>query len=381
MELIRGSSAAILARVRFRVGLAIAIVGLALPGAPGAAAATRPVDIDPAAFEPGVVVVAPGTVVAWTNRDARPRALSGDFSSPSIAPGGEFELRFPHLGVFAYRDRDNPLITGTVIVAAGVGRRQANPPSNGPRFVTHKWRGALRFGVRESWKYLDGKFLSFDGPCNAEVGEGSRTVAFRASFPDVVYRRIGRIEILDGKSKPYRIQRYRETIDAKSSDPSGGESVECGDGSFDPPPVIEQKCDHNYGGRRIRGELSWSPRVAHGRFQWPQSQSSRGLPRERNCGHGLHAGHLVGLNADLLPWDPGVGSNLLYEHGRTSPTTPAETRAIREGRPVTISREFELHWTADCCLEWHEEGKPGTYGRVGARHVAFGRVTIRLTPR
>jgi plastocyanin len=379
--LIRGSAAAILTHVTLRAGLAIAIVGLALSAAPGAVAAARPVDIEPAAFEPGVVVVAPGTVVKWTNRDLRPRALRGDFSSPTIVPGNAFELRFPHLGVFAYRDRDNPLITGTVIVAAGVGGRQANPPSNGPRFVTNEWRGTLRFGVRESWKYLDGKFLSFDGPCNAEVGEGSRTVAFRASFPNVVYNRVGRLETLSGRSKPYRIQRYRETIDAKSSDPSGGQVVDCGDGSFDPPPTIEQTCDHNFAGRRIRSELLWSPQVAHGRFQWPQSVSRRGLPREGNCGHSLLAGHLVGLNADLLPWDPGAGSILLYEHGRTSPTTPAETRALRDGRPVTIAREFELHWTADCCLEWSEEGKPNTYLRVGARHVAFGKVTIRLTPR
>ena len=365
----------------FRAGLAAAIVGMALIATPNAVAEVRPVDIDPTTFDPAVVVVAPGAVVKWTNRDARPRALRGDFSSPSIAPGRAFELRFPHLGVFAYSDRDNPLITGTVIVAGSLRGRQPNPPSNGPRLVTHKWKGTLRFDVRESWKYMDGKFLSFEGPCNAQVGKGSRTVGFRASFPNVVYTRVGRLEVLDGKSEPYRIQRYRETIDSKASDPSGGQTVDCGDGSLDAPPVIEQKCDHNYAGRRIRGELLWSPRVAHGRFQWPHSQSSRGLPPERNCGHGLHAGHLVGLNPDLLPWDPGVGSNLLYEHGRTSPTTPAETRAIQDGRPVTISREFELHWTADCCVEWNEEGKPNTYVRVGARHVAFGKVTIRLTPR
>jgi len=175
-------------------------------------------------------------------------------------------------------------------VAAGVHGRQANPPSNGPRFVTHKWKGALHFGVRESWTYVDGKFLSVDGPCNAEVGRGSRTVAFRASFPDVVYRKVGRIEILNGESKPYRIQRYRETIDAKSSDPTDGEIVDCGDGSFDPPPVIEQKCDHNYGGRRIRRDASDSRRSSgDDKPRVRAALDGRLLPR---VARGRQAGHL-----------------------------------------------------------------------------------------
>jgi hypothetical protein len=355
---------------------------IALIVVPNAGAATKQVDIEATKFEPAVVVIPRGTTVEWTNRDGRPRALAGDFDSPSIAPGASFDERFRRLGVFEYHDRDNPLLTGTVIVLAYVRGRQPKPPAGGPRVVTHKWKATLHFAVRDSWKYMDGKFLSFEGPCNAQVGRGSRAVEFRASFPSVVYTRVGRLEVLSGKSKPYRIQRYRELIDSKSSDPSSGPVVDCGDGSLDPPPVVEQKCDHNYGGRRVRGELGWSPRVANGRFQWPHEQLGRaGIPPQPNCGHTLHAGHLVGLNPDLLPWDPGFGSTLAYEHGRTSPTTPAETRAIREGRPVTITREFELHWTADCCLEWNEEAKPSTYVRVGARHEAFGKVTIRLRPR
>jgi plastocyanin len=368
--------------VACRLGLAGTVAVLALFAVPGAGAATRPVDIEATKFEPAVVVIPRGGTVKWTNRDSRSRSLDGDFDSPQIAPEGEFERRFRRLGVFDYHDRDNPILTGTVLVVASVRSRQPRPPSGGPRLVRHQWKGTLHFVVSERWKYLDGKFLTFTGPCNAQVGKGSRTVEFRATFPNVVYSRIGRLEVLNGKSRPYRIQRYREAIDSKSSDPSGGQSVDCGDGSLDPPPVVVQRCDHNFAGRKIRGELGWSPRVANGRFQWPHEQRSEaGLPPERNCGHGLHAGHLVGLDADLLPWDPGVGSVLLYEHGRTSPTTPMETRAIRAGRPVTITRRFELRWTADCCLEWSEPDKPGTYVRVGAQHLASGEVTIRLQPR
>ncbi|HEX8690486.1 MAG TPA: hypothetical protein VF729_09625, partial [Solirubrobacterales bacterium] len=345
------------------------------------AQASAPVTIEPAGFDPAVVVVGPGSDVKWTNRDLRPRALRGDFESPAIAPGKAFELRFRRPGVYEYSDRDNPLLTGTVIVAAGFARGRPHYPSPaGPRIVSHSWRGSLRIDLRESWKYMDGKFLSFDGRCNAQVGRGSRAVGFQATFPSVEYNRIGKLEILVGKSNPYRIQRYRETIDSKSSHPTGGRFVDCGDGSQDAPPDVEQKCDHNFAGTRVRAELAWSPKIAEGRFGWPHTYVGR-PPRDENCGHSFLAGHLVGLDADLLPWDPGAGSELLYDHGRTSPLTAAEARRLREGRPVTIERSFELQFTADCCLEWHEPDKPGTYVRVGARHEARGRVTIRLVPR
>jgi hypothetical protein len=307
------------------------------------------------------------------------RRLAGDFDSPPIAPGAEYKRRFPRPGIFEYRDRDRPELTGTVIVAAG-GAKTRYPPPRGPRTVVHLWRARLRYDVHESWKYMDGKFLTFTGPCNAEVGRGSRDVTFQASFPRVKYARIGRLEVLSGKSKPYGIQAYRETIDAMSSDPGSGRFVDCGDGSNDPPPDVRQRCDHNYAGPRVRAELLWSPRVARGRFQWPHAYLRR-APAEGNCGHNLFAGGLVGLDTDLLSWDPGAGAELLYDHGRTGPTTRAETRALREGLAVTIRREFELQFTVDCCVEWNEPDKPGTYVRVGASHSARGTVVIRLTPR
>lgn len=354
---------------------------IALGLASGAGAAVVPVEIEATQFDPAVAVVGVGSKVEWVNRDSRPRALRGEVESATIAPGRDFELRFPRAGVYEYRDRENPLLTGTVIVVAGfVGGKPHYPSPPGPRIATHAWRGALRIDLRESWKYMDGKFLSFEGPCNAQVGGGSRTVGLRAAFPSVEYNRIGKLEILAGRSNPYRIQRYRETVDSKTSEPSHGAVVDCGDGSFDPPPEVAQKCNHDFSGLRVRGELSWSPRIGQGRMQWPHAYLGR-RPQGENCGHSFLAGHLAGLDVDQLPWDPGAGAELLYDHGRTSPLTPAETRALRGGRAVTIERSLELQWTADCCLEWHEPGKPGTYVRVGARHEARGRVTIRLTPR
>jgi plastocyanin len=366
-----------------RPGAAAAVVALLALAPVAAHAAPKPVQITATKFDPAVVVVGPRTEVEWTNTDSRTRALSGDFQSTDIAPGAKFTRRFPRIGRFDYRDRDNPAITGTVIVTAYLGGSPRYPQPGGPasRIVEHHWRATLHFDLRESWKYMDGKFLSFQGVCNAQVGDGSRAATFHASFPDVTYKRFGRLETLSGKSRPYGIQRYRELIDSKTSNPSGGSVVDCGDGSKDPPPDVEQRCDHNYAGTRVQAELLWSPRVAQGRFQWPHRYLGRRPPFEANCGHGFLAGHLVGLDPDLLPWDPGAGSELLYDHGRTDPVTPAEARALRDGRAVTITRSFEVRFTADCCLEWNEEGKPGTYVRVGAQHVALGKVTIRFVPR
>jgi plastocyanin len=367
-----------------RIGIAavIAVLSATLGAAPPAAVAAppAPVKIEPAKFDPAVVVIAPGMKVRWTNGDTVRRALTGEVESPPIAPGAKYEERFPRPGIFEYADAGNPLIAGTVIVAAGGGAAPHYPPAAGPSTVTHRWRVQLRFDVRDSWKYMDGKFMSFDGVCNAQVGDGSRQVGFEAVFPEVTYSRIGKLEVMSGKSTPFRIQRYREAIASKTSDPSGGTAVDCGDGSKDPPANIEQNCSHNYAGLRVRAGLSWSPKIGQGRMLWQHDYLGRRPPFGANCGHGLFAGDLVGLDVDDLPWDPGAGDALLYDAGRTNPLLASEARALRAGRAVTIEREFEFAFTADCCLEWHEEGKPGTYVRVGARHLARGRVTIRFSP-
>lgn len=365
------------------VALATAVAAAMLPGAAGAA--TRRVSIEPGRFEPAIVVVVPGTRVEWRNDDAAPRALAGDVASPDIAPGGTFARRFDRLGRFEYRDRANAALTGTVVVAAYAGGRPpryAPPPGPANRTVTHRWRATLRVDLREGWTYIDGKFHSVTGPCNAEVGRGSRAVTFAASFADVRYTRIGSLEILRGDTGRHGIRRYRESIDAMASDPGTGASVTCPDGSADPPPDVRHACLHDYAGKPVTATLSWAPRIAQGRFAWSHRHLGGRLPLDANCGDSfLAGGSLVGLDADALPFDPGAGAALLYDAGRTSPVTPAEARALRGGRPVTISRAIELHFTTDCCTGWTEPGKPTTYVRVGARFDVLGRATIRLTPR
>ena len=169
-----------------------------------------------------------------------------------------------------------------------------------------------------------------------------------------------------GVSTPFRIQRYREAIDSKSSDPTGGTAVDCGDGSKDPPATIEQDCSHNYAGLPVRADpllVAEDRPGAHAlvsRLPRPPASLQRQL-RPRPVGR--RPGR---PRRRRPPRDPGAGNALLYDAGRTSSLLPAETRALRAGRGVTIERQFEFAFTADCCLEWHEEGKPGTYVRVGA---------------
>jgi plastocyanin len=361
--------------------LAMTAAGWLLPGTAGAA--TVRVAIEATGFDPAVLVVPPGTTVEWRNDDAVPRALAGDVASPEIAPAGTFRRRFPRLGRFDYRDRANAALTGTVVVAAYV-RRPRHPPPPGPpgRVVTHRWRATLRVDLVERWKYLDGKFLTFEGPCNAEVGDGSREVTFRATLPDVRYTRLGSLEILRGESPRHGIARYRETIDAMASDPSSGRTITCPDGSGDPPPDVEHTCRHDRAGTRVTASLSWAPRIGQGRMFWAHAYAGRRPPSDANCGDSfLGAGSLVGLDADALPFDPGAGNELLYDAGRTSPLTVAEVRALRAGRALTVTRGIGLRFTTDCCSGWTEPGKPTTYVRVGARFDVAGRVTIRLTPR
>lgn len=362
-------------------GTIAALVALVAPAAlwPGtAAAAERRVVIEAGGFDPPVIVVAPGTDVRWRNDDTRPHALRGDFEVADIAPGATGVRTFPRVGRFEYHDRDNEAVEGTVIVALRGGRApRYPPPGGGNRAVEHHWRATLLMELRENWKYYDGSYRTFEGPCNAQVGTGSRTVAFAATFPDVSYRRTGSIEILDGTSRPTTIRRYRELIDSTSSDPGSGRFVDCGGGAQDVPPDVEQRCDNDYGGRRVRADLSFSPRVTKGRFYWRHEYLGTPPPFGANCGESF----LSSIEPGRLPFHPAAGDPLLYDAGRTGPLSLADVRAVRNGRPLTVVRSLELHFTRDCCQGWSEPSKPNTYLRAGARYDVFAKVTLRLTPR
>ena len=353
--------------------MALALLPATALGAP------RKVVIGPADFDPLVLVIAPGTDVEWRNDDAREHALRGDFSVDPIAPGRTGIHHFARRGRFDYHDRDNTAMEGTIIVAARGGRRPSYPPPpavRGNEIVEHHWRATLRMDLREQWKYYDGKFRSFDGRCNAEVGEGSRLVTFAATFPDFKYVHTATAEVATGDSRAYAIQRYRERIEAKTSNPSSQRpTIDCGDGSMDVPPEIEQHCSHDYSGRRVRATLGWLPGA--GRLAWSHRYLADEPGFDANCG----ASFLSFLKPDTLPFDPGGGNPLLYDAGRTGFLTPGDVRALRRGRSLTVTRSLELHFTKDCCFEWHEPDKEGTYVRAGAHFDVFGKVTINLRPR
>src|SRR3954452_5302309 len=305
--------------------VALAFVSATLISAAPAAAVTKKVDIQPTKLDPAVITVGPGATVEWTNKAGRTRALRGDFSSTDIAAGQKYSRRFPRIGRFDYRDRDNPAITGTVIVTVIRAGHYPRPGGLSNRIVTHHWRGTLAFDVREDWRYMDGKFLSFEGICNAQVGSGSRTASFRATFPDVKYTRIGRLEVILNHSRRGTIRRYREQVESKSSDPNGGGEADCPDGSRDAVADVQQHCDNNFAGLPVRADLGWSPTSTRGRFQWNHRYLGRRPSDLARCGHSfLNAGSLAGLDPDLLPWDPGAGDELWFDAGRTSPLTAAE---------------------------------------------------------
>jgi plastocyanin len=62
-------------------------------------------------FEPRLGQVRTGTTVKWVNVDSQARSVEADngaFRSPSIPPGGSYELRAPAPGTYNYHDGTRP---------------------------------------------------------------------------------------------------------------------------------------------------------------------------------------------------------------------------------------------------------------------------------
>ncbi len=80
-------------------------------------------------FAPNVLTVPPGTVVAWVNVDLAEHSVQGDaWNSGVLWPGESFRLRLDETGSFAYRDGENPLNQGTIVV-------DPSAPSPGTWFI------------------------------------------------------------------------------------------------------------------------------------------------------------------------------------------------------------------------------------------------------
>ena len=95
--------------------------------APTASAATSSaegkvirVDISMFSFQPSKVTIAPGTKVAWTNKDSTEHTATANneatFDTGSIKHGQTKTYKFAKPGTYAYHCAFHPFMTGTIIV-------------------------------------------------------------------------------------------------------------------------------------------------------------------------------------------------------------------------------------------------------------------------
>ena len=108
------------------VGLAapamIAIVllaGLIKANAQQAAPAAPEVKIDNFSFAPGMLTVAVGTTVTWTNRDDIPHTVvsaDGVFKSKARDTDEKFSYMFAKAGTYPYYCSIHPKMTGKIVV-------------------------------------------------------------------------------------------------------------------------------------------------------------------------------------------------------------------------------------------------------------------------
>ena len=92
--------------------------------APKAAQTVREIDIydDDAAepLDPQVQTAYIGSIIRWVNKGKTARVIkadSGQFSSPSIAPGGSWDYTAGTAGIFAYSDDTRPYVHGELRVS------------------------------------------------------------------------------------------------------------------------------------------------------------------------------------------------------------------------------------------------------------------------
>lgn len=359
-----------------RAGITAIALGLGAGGAlmaPAAGAAPRTVEIGASTFKPAVITIAPRTTVTWRNTSSAPRSIAGEgWRSPAIAPGGEFERRFDRVGQHPYRDAADAEIAGTVIVALARARTRPRAGS-----ATRLLRATARLEVYERWTFRDGHWRSTKGPCNGQVGGGTRTVRWTARFPRVEYTRVAGVEVLDGGTdRPAtRLGAYTESQDAKVST-SETALVTCPDGvTSDRAPTQDASCTRRLTGRRVRMRLLWSREI--GLWQLGPSGSEPDVPEQ--CGPSyVNSSGLVGLDALDLPI--GLTGNRVLFTDVQARATAAELARLRAGRSVRVVRAFRLRYTTDCCTGWNP-GAGGIYARVGAVQLARAKLTITLSPR
>ncbi|MCA9330949.1 hypothetical protein KC957_02795, partial [Candidatus Saccharibacteria bacterium] len=73
-------------------------------------------------FEPAVVNAEPGDVVMWVNADLSEHAtVSASWDSGLLDMGASYKVRLADIGTFDYRDGENGLLVGTIVVEETLG--------------------------------------------------------------------------------------------------------------------------------------------------------------------------------------------------------------------------------------------------------------------
>lgn len=350
------------------------IVGLAtLALAPGSSAAVRSAELRLTAEgpKPSVIVVPPGAKVRWVNGDAVAHTLRGQVESPAIPPGGSFGRRFEKVGEYRYHDAANSAYRGTVVVLARIGA--VPPPRSSHGLVQHRYRAVVTVRDREAYRFYDGKYRTLHGPCNGEVGEGTRTEILRVRFPDVTYTGIGRTEVLFSHGSDANLS-HHEFVDAHASNDSSP-LTPCPDGSTERAPSRHVHCDSHAKPPRAGFRLGWAP-SAKDRFLLTPNRSAN----EEVCGLAyIGPLSLTGTEPDSLPILM-VPEGFAYDSVSVGPLTRGEVSDIRAGRRVTISREVHLSWLDTCCTAWVTPGFGGVLARVGSAWTWDAEVAITLRP-
>jgi plastocyanin len=72
------------------------------------------------ALDPQIQTAYTGSIIRWINKDKVPRSVradSGQFASPTIAPGASWDYTANTVGTFAYGDDTRPYVKGELRVA------------------------------------------------------------------------------------------------------------------------------------------------------------------------------------------------------------------------------------------------------------------------
>ena len=350
-----------------RLVLLAAVASLA--AAPPAHAATRTITIG-AAFTPSVVVVPPGTTLVWRNGDSKPHTLTGDINSTPLQPGVSTTPRvLSRLGEYHYELADNGNVNGTIVVARSATRRPATAVGS----ATSRLRGTATLTVNERYTFYDGEWRSTSGACNAEVGNGTRTLAMRVNLDKVKYFRGHGHESLSQRNAPVTFLRYAELVSGETTT-SASREVTCQDGtSTDQTADQSVNCFRDHAGIKARALFAWEGDT-NGRFQFVIRRPS--LPR---CGT-TYAGivDVLGVPRFGLPLNLG-DRGFTFNTIATTPATGIEVRAIRARHRLHVVRRINLQFTTGCCDSYAPQGEADT--RVGTVHNVTARLDINLRPR